>query len=133
MVWYVEWRLDFDWEDRIGWSVVPVGLLLSISLNAFRHLALVLLVPDKRGARTVAGSLGLGAQYFLPASYGTGAVTYVIAGLLGVVLASYLARIGWNTIRGDLRHPGRSLAAMLAGSAGQDPPRRPTSGAATEI
>jgi hypothetical protein len=115
VLWYVETRLDFDMEDRVGWSLVPFALVMAITMNAARHLVVVLLVPDKRGPRSVAGSLGLAMHYALPRAVPLGAVVYVTTGLLGVALTYYLSRIGWDTIRADLRHPLRTAGMRLAG------------------
>jgi hypothetical protein len=84
---YVEWRADFDWEDRVGWAAVPFALFLAVSLNAPRHLFLVLLLPDKRAARTIAGMLGMAVHLALPSVGGTGAPTYISLVLLCLVLA----------------------------------------------
>ena len=63
---YVEARLSFDTEDRVGWGLVPFSLLIAISINATRHLFLVLLVPDKRGVRTAAGTIGMAMRLMFP-------------------------------------------------------------------
>jgi hypothetical protein len=38
VLWYVETRLRFDLEDRIGWSVVPFAMLLAFGVFGFRRL-----------------------------------------------------------------------------------------------
>ena len=48
VLWYVETRLGFDMEDRIGWSLVPFAMFVGIKMRVARHLLIVLLVPDKR-------------------------------------------------------------------------------------
>ena len=59
VLWYVETRLGFDMEDRIGWSLVPFGMFVGIKMRVARHLLIVLLVPDKRGPRNIAAAIGL--------------------------------------------------------------------------
>lgn len=111
---YVEARLPLDLEDRIGWSLVPLAMLLALSMNAARHLLLVLLVPDKRVLRNLAGAVALWLDYPVVAHVRFGAVVYFAVVLLWLVVGGYLARIGWSTIRDDLRHPART-SQLLAG------------------
>src|SRR5688572_567524 len=85
-LWYVETRLDFDLEDRVGWGTVPFALLLAITLNTARHLVLVLLVPDKRGARNVAAAIGLGLHALFPSVILQGSVVYIAFAVLIVGL-----------------------------------------------
>ena len=59
VLWYVETRLGFDREDRIGWSLVPFAMFLGIKMRVARHLLIVLLVPDKRGPRNIVAAIGL--------------------------------------------------------------------------
>jgi hypothetical protein len=114
VLWYVETRLDFDREDRIGWGLVPFAMLLSMKMNTARHLLMVLLIPDKRGARNIAAAVGLGLHALLPSVVLFGSVVYITSGLLVVALVYYLHEIGWSTIREDLRRPGRVARLMLA-------------------
>ena len=51
-LWYVQTRLGFDMEDRIGWSLVPFAMFVGIKMRVARHLLIVLLVPDKRDPAT---------------------------------------------------------------------------------
>jgi hypothetical protein len=111
---YVETRLPFDMEDRIGWGLVPFAMLLSMKMNAARHLLIVLLVPDKRGIRNMVAALGLALYALLPSVIRLGSVVYIASGLLAVGLAGCLYRIGWQTIRDDLRHPAATARLMLA-------------------
>jgi len=111
---YVEARLPFDLEDRIGWSMVPVAMLLALTMNAARHLLLVLLVPDKRVMRNLAGAAALWLRYVLAAHVPFGAVVYFAVVFLWFAVGGYLSRIGWTTIRDDLRHPART-ARLIAG------------------
>src|SRR5205823_15121309 len=97
---YADARLTFDMEDRVGWAAVPFGLLLAISLNAPRHLFLALLLPDKRAARTLAGTVGMAVHLAFPGIGGFGSVTYITLALLWCVLLAALwtpARRGQNS------------------------------------
>jgi len=110
---YVESRREFDLEDRIGWSLVPVALFLALKLNASRHLLVVLLVPDKRGLRNVAAAVGLGLHTLAPdvvrfGSVGPIAATVLLAGLLG-----HLRKVGADRLRHDVRHPLATLRSVM--------------------
>lgn len=111
---YVEARLGFDDEDRVGWGLVPFALVIAISMNAVRHLFLVLLVPDKRGFRTVAGTTGMATHLLLPSVVPSGAANYIIMGLLWWALGCYLARIGFPTVWKDLRNPAATVRLLLS-------------------
>jgi hypothetical protein len=111
---YVETRLGFDWEERIGWSLVPVAVFLALKLNAPRHLLLVLLVPDKRGLRNIAAAVAMLPPALFPSAVPFGAAGPIAVAILLGGLVQYVRRIGWTTVRDDLRHPGRTVA-MLAG------------------
>jgi len=110
---YVGARHGFDWEDRIGWSLVPVALFLALKLNAPRHLLLVLLVPDRRGLRNVAAAVALLLPALFPAAIGFGAAGPIAAVILLGGLLAYVRRTGWGTVRDDVRHPWRTLRLML--------------------
>ena len=114
VLWYVETRLGFDMEDRIGWSLVPFGMFIGIKMRVARHLLIVLLVPDKRGARNIAAAIGLALYAVAPEVFRLGSVLYITTVLLFAVLAHYLWRIGWTTVRDDLRHPLRTVRLLLA-------------------
>ncbi len=113
ILWYVETRLGFDIEDRIGWSLVPFGMFLAMKMNVPRHLLIVLLVPDKRGVRNIVAAMALAVPILVPGAH-FGAALPVAAVLLFAVLAWHLNTIGWDTVRSDLSHPGRTMKAMLA-------------------
>ncbi len=80
---YVSVRRGFDLEDRIGWGVLPVAILLAFNLNVARHVLVVLLVPDKRARRTVAAAVAM-ALYYL--SFGLIGIELDAADLRGVAL-----------------------------------------------
>jgi len=109
---YVEVRRGFDWEERIGWALVPVAVFLALKLNAPRHLILVLLIPDKRGLRNVAAAVAMLVPALVP-SVRFGAAGPIAAVILLGGLASYVRTIGWRTVRGDLGHPIRTLQLIL--------------------
>lgn len=110
---YVETRLQFDPEDRIGWSLVPFAMLLALGMNAARNLLVVLLLPDKRVIRNFAGAVGLGLYWLLPRRPPFGAVTYFMIVLLCAGLVYYLSRIGWQVVADDARHPLRTARMVI--------------------
>ena len=115
VLWYVEVRLGFDTEDRIGWGLVPFAMLLGLKLNAARHLLIVLLVPDKRGIRNVAAAIGLAFPYLFPSLIPFNSALLISTAVLCIGLASYLDQIGWDVVRDDFRHPGRTAKMILNG------------------
>jgi len=114
VLWYVETRLGFDIEDRIGWSLVPFAMFVGIKMRVARHLLIVLLVPDKRGPRNIAASIGLALHAAAPDVFRLGSVLYITTVLLFAFLAHYLRSIGWATVRDDVRHPRRTVALLLS-------------------
>jgi hypothetical protein len=114
VLWYVETRLGFDIEDRIGWSLVPFAMFVGIKMRVARHLLIVLLVPDKRGPRNIAASIGLALFAAAPDVFRLGSVVYVTTVLLFAFLAHCLQRIGWATVRDDARHPLRTVKLLLS-------------------
>ena len=113
-LWYVETRLGFDMEDRIGWSLVPFAMFVGIKMRVARHLLIVLLVPDKRGPRNIAAAIGLALYAAAPDVFRLGSVLYITTVLLFAFLAYYLRRIGWATVRADARHPLRTVRLLLS-------------------
>jgi hypothetical protein len=113
VLWYVETRLGFDMEDRVGWGLVPVALFLGLKMNAARHLVLVLLVPDKRGIRNVAASTGLAVPALLHGVVPVNSALLISTAVLVIGLAYYLSAIGGDVIRADARRPWRTLMTML--------------------
>jgi hypothetical protein len=114
VLWYVETRLGFDMEDRIGWSLVPFAMFVGIKMRVARHLLIVLLVPDKRGPRNIAASIGLALYAAAPDVFRLGSVLYITTVLLFAFLAHCLRRIGWATVRDDARHPLRTVRLLLS-------------------
>ena len=108
---YVETRLPFDWEDRVGWGLVPFALLLALKMNVARHLLIVLLVPDKRGIRNLAAAIGLAVPsiFGVPVNSSLGFAVLVLA----TGLTHYLGKIGWDRVRHDLRTPLQTLQDMF--------------------
>lgn len=113
VTWYVETRLAFDREDRVGWGLVPVALFFALKMNVARHLLVVLLVPDKRATRNVAAAAGLAVPALLPGIVRFNSSLAIAAVILGAGLAACLGQVGWDTVRSDLRHPGRTAALLL--------------------
>jgi hypothetical protein len=114
LLWYVETRLHFDAEDRVGWSLVPLAIFFAIKMNAARHLMIVLLVPDKRGVRNVAAAAGLALHALFPGVVRFNSVMYIAIAVLIAGLCISLRQIGWNEVRDDVRHPLRTARLMLA-------------------
>jgi hypothetical protein len=108
---YVETRLRFDWEDRVGWGLVPFALLLALKMNVARHLLVVLLVPDKRGARNLAAAAGLAVPALLPVPFNTSLAVAALA--LAAALGVYLSEIGWDRVRADLSHPASTFRDLI--------------------
>jgi hypothetical protein len=108
---YVETRAHFDWEDRVGWGLVPFAMLLALKMNVARHLLIVLLVPDKRGVRNMAAAIGLA----VPLIFGTpvnSSLGFAIL-VLAAGLTYYLRELGWERVRRDLRNPVQTLRDMF--------------------
>jgi hypothetical protein len=108
---YVETRRRFDWEDRLGWGLVPFALLLALKMNVARHLLIVLLVPDKRGVRNIAAAVGLAVPAIFSVPFNSSLAFAALTLAAGLVY--YLSEIGWGTVRNDLRAPTRTLAEMF--------------------
>ena len=108
---YVETRLQFDWEDRVGWGLVPFALLLALKMNVARHLLIVLLIPDKRGIRTIAAAIGLAVPVIFGLPFNSSLAVAALVLVTG--LTYYLGEIGWERIRLDLRTPRTTLQDMF--------------------
>jgi hypothetical protein len=121
-LWYVETRLGFDMEDRIGWGMVPFALFLGLQMNTARHLLMVLLIPDKRGIRNVSAGIALALPALFPSLIAVNSALLIATGLLILGLTYYLDQIGWQRVRDDLRQPGHTLAQMLGRAPAQIPP-----------
>ena len=125
-VWYVQERRRFDLEDRVGWCLVPFALFLALKMNVARHLLLVLLVPDKRGARNVAAAAGLLVPTLAPSLVAFNTSLAVAACVLCAALVWHLWQIGWVTIQRDLRHPVETFRTLVAASRETLAPGRPS-------
>jgi hypothetical protein len=108
---YVETRLPFDWEDRVGWGLVPFALLLALKMNVARHLLIVLLVPDKRGIRNIAAAIGLAVPVIFGVPFNSSLGFAALVLVTG--LTYYLREIGWKRVRLDLRTPLETLREMF--------------------
>ena len=112
-VWYVEDRMRFADDERIGWSLVPFALLVGLLTNSGRHLLIALIVPDRHAGRNLAAVVGLTLYGLLPGVVRLGSLVYITTAVLCVVIAVYLDRIGWPIVREDLRHPWRTLRTLV--------------------
>ena len=112
-LWYVEDRLGFADDERVGWSLVPFALLVGLLTNSGRHLLIALIVPDRRAGRNVAAVAALTMYILLPGVVRLGSLVYITAAVLCLVLACYLEQIGWQVVRNDLRHPWRTLRTLM--------------------
>lgn len=110
---YVETRLAFDLEDRVGWGLVPVAMFLGLKMNVARHVLIPLLVPDKRGIRNLVAAVGLALHALFPSAIPIASLLAIGTVLLIGVLIYYLSQIGWDVVREDARHPARTLRMML--------------------
>jgi hypothetical protein len=118
---YVAFRRDFDWEDRVGWGLLPVAMLLAFKLNVARHLLVVLLVPDKRALRTAAAAFSVAVYYLSFGLLGINATLPIGTTLLYGILVFELKQVGWSVVVDDARHPLRT-ARMLLHAAGEPRP-----------
>ena len=115
MLCYVEAKVGFDAEDRIGWALVPVGMFLAMKMNVPRHLLILLLVPDKRAIRNLIAAFALLVPVVVP-GIRFGATLPIAAVLLFATLGWHLRTIGWPAIQDDLRHPARTLRLLFSRS-----------------
>ena len=98
LVWYIEVKLGFDMEDRIGWGMVPFAIFLAMKMNVPRHLLMALLIPDKRGLRNIAAAVPLALNLLLPGVFRFGSVLSIATVLLFGIVIYYLRAIGWETV-----------------------------------
>jgi hypothetical protein len=89
LLWHVDRRLQFDAEDRVGWSLVPLAIFFAVKMNAARHLMIVLLVPDKRGLRNGAAAVALALHALFPGVIRFNSVMYIAIALLLAGLSLY--------------------------------------------
>jgi hypothetical protein len=123
---YAQYKLDFTWEDRIGWAAAPFALLFSLRMLSMRTLFEAMVLPDRRHAR----SLWIFAMGLVDIALRlSGARTVVrdgiwdACGLLGLLLICrhWLGAIGMQEIRADLARGVRLLPALLRAPARQSP------------
>jgi hypothetical protein len=118
---YIEAKLGFDMEDRIGWGMVPFAMCLAMKMNVSRHLVIALLVPDKRGLRNLAAAVPLALNLLLPGVVRFGSVLSLATVLLFGILFHYLRTIGWQTVLDDFKHPFRTAKLVLSGITSRAP------------
>ena len=115
---YAQYKLDFTWEDRIGWAAAPFSLLFSMRTLSMRTLFEAMTLPDRRHAR----SLWIFAMGLIDmALRASGARTIVrdgiwdVCGLCGLFLICrhWLRTIGMQAIRADLARGVGLLPALL--------------------
>lgn len=111
---YVAVRRDFDLEERIGWGLVPVAMLLAFKLNVARHLLVVLLVPDKRATRTAAAAASVALYYLSFGLMRFNSTLPICTALLFAILVFELRQVGWSVVADDARHPLRTARMLLA-------------------
>jgi hypothetical protein len=113
VLWYVDVRLGFTWEDRVGWGLVPFAMFLGLKTNAARHLLIALLVPDPRGWRNAVLAVALALPLLLPSVVRFNSTLLIASALLIGVLVRFLGQIGWATVRADLRAPAATLRMLI--------------------
>lgn len=113
VLWYVDVRRRFDLEDLVGWGLVPFALFLGFKMNVARHLLIVLLVPDKRGARNVAAAIALALPVLLPGLVRQNSALAIATVVLAIALYRELSLVGWDEVRDDLRNPGRTMRMLV--------------------
>jgi hypothetical protein len=115
---YAQYKLDFTWEDRIGWAAVPFSLLFSLRMLSMRTLFESMSLPDRRHAR----SLWLFAMGWVDIVLRLSGVRTIVrdgvwdvCGLVGLLLICrhWLAQIGMDAVRADLRSGLRLLVELL--------------------
>lgn len=110
---YVQARRGFDWEERIGWGLLPMGMFLAMKMNVPRHVLILLLVPDKTGTRNIIAAIALALHALAPDTIRFGDTLSIATVLLFSALAWQLRTIGWETVREDLRRPAETLPMMF--------------------
>jgi hypothetical protein len=103
---YAQLKLDFTWQDRIGWAAVPFSLLFSLRMLSMRTLFEAMAIPDRRQVRSL-WLFGMGIIDLLlhasplPRFMNDGIWdTCGCAGLL-LICRHWLTRIGKDEIRAD--------------------------------
>jgi len=116
---YVAVRRDFDLEDWVGWSLVPLAMLLAFKMNVARHLLVVLLVPDKRALRTAAAAVSIAAYYLSFGLMRFNSTLPLCTALLFAVLILELRQVGWSVVAEDARRFQKTVARTLSGPLGR--------------
>ncbi|MGA1848006.1 MAG: hypothetical protein ACMUHB_01575 [Thermoplasmatota archaeon] len=118
ILYYIENRLNFDWEERIGWSAVPFGLFLGWRLLSTRFFFLMLLLPDKRGTRTFMVFLLSMVQMTMFFADIRPFIEHAVWDISAMIILSFfvyhlLKSIGWKRVRQDLGSPFRTFRELL--------------------
>lgn len=118
MLLYAQHKLDFTWEDRIGWAAVPFSLVFSLRMLAMRTLFEAMVIPDRRVTRSLwifgMGLVDMGLRL-------AGAHVIVrdgvwdFCGCLGLLLISlhWIRQIGPAEIRADWARRGELLSWLF--------------------
>ena len=123
---YAQYKLDFTWEDRIGWAAVPFSLLFSLRMLSMRTLFESMVLPDRRHAR----SLWVFGMGLVDIALRLADVRTIIrdgvwdaCGLVGLLLICrhWLREIGMEAVRADLRSGFGLLVRLLRAPAPSTP------------
>jgi hypothetical protein len=105
---YAQVKLDFSWEDRIGWAAVPFSLLFSLRMLSMRTLFEAMAIPDARIVRSL-WVFGMGLVDMVLRALEVRRMVrdgvWDVFGCLGMFLICrhWLAQIGAEEIRADWR------------------------------
>jgi hypothetical protein len=103
---YAQMKLDFTWEDRIGWAAVPFSLLFSLRMMSMRTLFEAMAIPDRRRTRSL-WLLVMGCADMALRASGVRTIIrdglWDLCGLVGLLLIArhWLGQIGGEQIRAD--------------------------------
>lgn len=103
---YAQYKLDFTWEDRLGWAAVPFSLLFSLRMLSMRTLFEAMALPDRRVTRSL-WLFGMGLADLALRLAGASTIVHDglwdACGLCGLWLVSrhWFRQIGVEAIRAD--------------------------------
>jgi hypothetical protein len=115
---YAQYKLDFTWEDRIGWAAVPFSLLFSMRTLSLRTLFESMTLPDRRLLRSF-WIFGMGLVDLVLRAAGARTIVrdgvWDVCGLFGMFLICrhWLKTIGMVTVRADLGDGLRLIPRLL--------------------
>jgi len=123
---YAQHKLDFTWEDRLGWAAVPFSLLFSLRMLSMRTLFEAMVIPDRRVVRSL-WVLGMGACDMALRAAGARRMVrdgvWDVVGCVGMLLICrhWLREIGASTIRADWERKGALLRELVGAPAPGEP------------